>query len=73
MQVGDLVLLYDSKFLKHPGKLKTHWIGPFILYSVGDCGTFQLRNLQGELHGGLVNGGRLKLYKDISLPFIPEG
>ena len=21
---GDLVLLYDSKFIKHPGKLQTH-------------------------------------------------
>jgi hypothetical protein len=23
---GDLVLLYDRKFMKHPGKFKTHWI-----------------------------------------------
>ena len=23
-KVGGLVLMYDSKFLKHPGKLKTH-------------------------------------------------
>ena len=27
-QQGDLVLLYDSKFLKFPGKFKTHWKGP---------------------------------------------
>ena len=27
-QNGDLVLLYDSKFMKFPGKLKTHWKGP---------------------------------------------
>ena len=26
-QQGDLVLLYDSKFLKHPGKLHMHWLG----------------------------------------------
>ena len=24
LQIGDLVLLYDSKFLKFPGKFKTH-------------------------------------------------
>ena len=28
-QTGDLVLLYDSKFVKFPGKFKTHWLGPY--------------------------------------------
>ena len=29
-QIGDLVLLYDSKFVKFPaGKFKTHWLGPY--------------------------------------------
>ena len=26
-QVEGLVLLYDTKFLKHVGKMKTHWMG----------------------------------------------
>jgi hypothetical protein len=26
---GDLVLLYDNKFVKHLGKFRTHWLGPF--------------------------------------------
>jgi hypothetical protein len=26
---GDLVLLYDNKFKNHPGKFRTHWLGPF--------------------------------------------
>jgi hypothetical protein len=26
---GDFLLLYDSKFMKHPRKLRTHWLGPF--------------------------------------------
>jgi hypothetical protein len=26
---GDQVLVYDSKFIKHPGKFKTHWLGPY--------------------------------------------
>jgi hypothetical protein len=26
---GDLVLLYDSKYLQHPGKLRMHWLGPY--------------------------------------------
>ena len=28
-QIRDLVLLYDSKFIKFPGKFKTHWLGPY--------------------------------------------
>ena len=38
-QVGDFVLLYDRKFLKHPGKLQTHWLGPFVIYLVTEAGT----------------------------------
>jgi hypothetical protein len=26
---GDLVLVYDIKFIKHPGKFRTHWLGPY--------------------------------------------
>ena len=29
----DLVLLYDSRFQKFPGKFKLHWMGPFRLKS----------------------------------------
>jgi len=35
--VGDLVVLYDSKFLKHLGKLMTHWLGPFVIHSVTEA------------------------------------
>ena len=28
-KVGDLVLLYDSKFVKLPGKFCMHWLGPY--------------------------------------------
>jgi hypothetical protein len=30
-QTGDLVLLYDNKFLQHPGKLQMHWLGPYVI------------------------------------------
>jgi hypothetical protein len=26
---GDLVLLYDSRYLQDPGKLRMHWLGPY--------------------------------------------
>jgi hypothetical protein len=28
-KVGDFVLLYDSKYLQHLGKLRMHWLGPY--------------------------------------------
>ena len=41
-QQGDLVLLYDSKFLKHPGKLQMHWLGPYLVNSITSGGAVQL-------------------------------
>jgi hypothetical protein len=31
---GDKVLLYDSRYQKHPGKLCMHWLGPFIVVEI---------------------------------------
>jgi hypothetical protein len=31
---GDLVLLYDSKYQKHSGKVQLHWLGPFIIVEI---------------------------------------
>jgi hypothetical protein len=35
---GDLVLLYDKKFMKHPRKFRTHWLGPFEVVYVTEGG-----------------------------------
>jgi hypothetical protein len=35
---GDLVLVYDNKFMKHPRKFKTHWIGPYEVAYVTKVG-----------------------------------
>lgn len=69
-QLGDLVLLYDSKFFKDPRKFRMHWLGPFVIKFVTNVGIVQLETLNGEILGGLVNGNRLKLYNDspLSLP-----
>jgi transposase InsO family protein len=29
LKQGDLVMMYDSKFTKNPGKFRTHWLGPY--------------------------------------------
>ena len=63
-QIGDLVLLYDSKFIKFPGKFKTHWLGPYQIQHVTEGGAVQLSKLDGELLPTLINGSRLKFYSD---------
>ena len=35
---GDLVLLYDSKVLQHPGKFIIHCLGPYEVNTVTDGG-----------------------------------
>jgi hypothetical protein len=65
---GDLVLIYDSKFLKHPRKFKTHWLGPYDIAYVIKGGDAQLKTLNGEWKEGLMNGSRLNLYYDNQLP-----
>ena len=46
---GDLVLLYDSKFIKHPGKLQMHWLGPYLVHSITSRGAIQLQQLYGTV------------------------
>lgn len=59
---NDLVLLYDSKFEKFPGKLCMHWLGPYVVKEVTDGGVVQLAKLNGDSFLGRVNGSCLKLY-----------
>jgi hypothetical protein len=61
---GDLVFLYDSKSFQHQGKLRMHWLGPYEVKSVIDGGDVNLRDLTGAYLQGMINGSRLKLYKD---------
>ena len=67
-QNGDLVLLYDSKFMKFPGKFLTHWKGQYIVQKVTDGGAVQLAKLNGEIFPSMVNGSRLKKYRDGPVP-----
>ena len=70
-QIGDLVLLYDSKFIKFPGKFKTHWLGPYQIQHVTEGGVVQLSQLNGEFLPTWINGSRLKLYSDSHLASQP--
>ena len=43
-QRGYMVLLYDIKFAKHPGKLQTHWLGPYVIHFITDEGAIYLHH-----------------------------
>jgi hypothetical protein len=45
---GDLVLLYDSRYLQHPRKFKMHWLGPYQVESITIGGVVQLKDLAGK-------------------------
>ena len=63
-QVGDKVLLYDSRFQKFPGKLQMHWLGPYFVIEIHDSGAVRLAQLDGTVLHGWVNGTHLKPYQE---------
>jgi hypothetical protein len=65
---GDLVLVYDSKFIKHPGNFRVNWLRPYEVTYVTEGVVAQLKTLKGEWKEGLVNGSRMNLYYDNQLP-----
>ena len=67
-QEGYLVLLYDNKFMKFPIKCKTHWLGPYIIKHISNGSAVQLVKMNGQLILGRVNGSRLKIYMENSIP-----
>ena len=58
---GDQVLLYDSKLHLFPSKLKSRWIGPFIVQQVHPNGSVDLLN-PNDNRVFKVNGQRVKPY-----------
>ena len=63
-EVGGLVLMYDNKFFKDLGKLKMHWLEPYVIKEITYGGAVKLEKLDGTEVKGLVNGIQLKLYFD---------
>ncbi|RVX20807.1 hypothetical protein CK203_002384 [Vitis vinifera] len=65
---GQRVLLYDSRLHIFPGKLKSRWIGPFIIHQVHPNGVVELLN-SNSIDTFKVNGHRLKPFIE---PFKQE-
>ncbi|XP_071923079.1 uncharacterized protein [Coffea arabica] len=59
--VGQKVLLYHSRLKLFPGKLRSRWIGPFVVSNVFHYGAVEIQSLKTEKKF-VVNGHRLKPY-----------
>jgi hypothetical protein len=57
--VGDKVLLYHSRLKLFPGKLRSHWIGPFVVSNVFPYGAVAITSLETN-KVFKVNGHHLK-------------
>ncbi|GJY80589.1 reverse transcriptase domain-containing protein [Tanacetum coccineum] len=70
--VGDRVLLFNSRLKIFSGKLKTRWNGPFTVTQVFPYGTVELSQNSGP--NFKVNGHRLKHYfgGDIPTKVVPD-
>ncbi|GKB18703.1 reverse transcriptase domain-containing protein [Tanacetum coccineum] len=64
--VGDRVLLFNSRLKIFSGKLKTRWSGPFTITKVFPYGTIELSQPNGP--NFKVNGHRVKHYFGGDLP-----
>lgn len=59
-----MVLLYDSMFQPHLGKLCMHWLGLFIVQAVTDSDAVKLQTLEDRPLKGYINGSWLKPCND---------
>jgi hypothetical protein len=62
LKPNDLVLLYDSRFQKFPGKFKMRWFGPYRVLKSYPNGSIELQDFAGIVHSTRYNGYRLKKY-----------
>ena len=56
--------MYDNKFAQFLGKFCMHWLGPYQVRHVTIGGATSLAKLDGTMPPTMVNGSRLKLYRD---------
>ncbi|XP_021593143.1 uncharacterized protein LOC110600585 [Manihot esculenta] len=60
-EVGDKFLLFDSRLKLFPGKLRSRWIGPFIMKHTYPHGAIDIRSIETE-KVFKMNGHHLKPY-----------
>jgi hypothetical protein len=60
-EVGQKVLLFDSRLRLFPGKLRSRWCGPFVVTNIFPHGAVEIQNSKTG-NNFKVNGHRLKPY-----------
>ncbi|XP_038875060.1 uncharacterized protein LOC120067586 [Benincasa hispida] len=63
LQVGQKVLLFNSRLRLFLGKLKSRWSGPFMIKEIFPHGAVELTNEEGT-NVFKVNGQRVKMYHE---------
>ena len=61
-EVGQKVLLFHSRLSLFPGKLRSRWIGPFVVTNVFPHGAVEIKSLNPGRKSFKVNGHQLKPY-----------
>ena len=69
--IGQKVLLYHSHLKLFPGKLRSKWIGPFVVTNVFSHGAVEIRSLETNKIFK-VNGHRLKVFYEGFQPHMTE-
>ena len=59
--IGQKVLLYHSRLKLFPGKLRSRWLGPFVITNIYENGVVQITSLETG-KSFKVNGHRLKIF-----------
>ncbi|CAM8997225.1 unnamed protein product [Rhodiola kirilowii] len=70
-EVGQRVLLFSSRLKLMPGKLRSRWIGPYIVVQVFNHGAIELENPR-DGNRFKVNGQRVKPYYGEDAPPAQE-
>ncbi|XP_042029791.1 uncharacterized protein LOC121776674 [Salvia splendens] len=66
LQVGQKVLLFQSRLKLIPGKLKSKWTGPYTIVSLIDNGAVEIQGCTPNSISFLVNGHRVNRFRDSS-------
>jgi hypothetical protein len=71
-EIGQKVLLYNSRLKLMPGKFRSRWDGPFVIVNVSPYGAVDIKSLDSD-RVFKVNGHRLKIYHEREIaPFLLE-
>ncbi|XP_042043353.1 uncharacterized protein LOC121788810 [Salvia splendens] len=64
LKVGQKVLLFQSRLKLMPGKLRSRWTDPYTVVAMRANGAIELQGRDPDSFSFLVNGHRVKPYRD---------